>query len=263
MGVVVVLALVWAASWLWTQQVGAPSGEAEQAEGAPEPVIRESAVEPGQQVLVVQGEWRSPATEPVRTKLGGEMIWAVEDGDIVEAGALLGRIVSGPLQAQLGQAQARLNVAKHQARALRQLVAGGYEPQERLDAAEAELEEAQAAFAAAEQSSEATRIRAPLSGRVRIRQALPEQLPEGEEVAQVVDQDPLLIKVRVPEDHAARLRVGAVARVDLPGAGTVEGRVMSLGKRGEQGAAIAAEIALPNPDHVAPDASPVEVRLPL
>ncbi|SDR78303.1 RND family efflux transporter, MFP subunit [Halopseudomonas xinjiangensis] len=261
---VIVLAVALAAGWYWTQQIETPLGEAGQAGALPEPVIRESKVQPGEQVLVVAGQWRALREATVRTHSAGQIAtWNVQDGAIVEEGDLLGQMALGDLQARRGQAQARVNIARHQARTLRQLVAGGYEPQERLTAAEAELESAQAELASAEQAMELMRIRAPMGGRVSILVESGVDVPEGTDVAHVVDRDPLQAVLRVEGKHAARLNAGALARLDLPGVGTVEGRVMSVSKTTGQKDGVRAEIEIPNPDHLQPAGSSVEIRTPL
>ena len=263
-GLILVLAMALAAGWYWTRQIETPPSEAGEESATPEPVIRESRVEPGSQVLVVEGQWRAQREAAVRTQTAGQIaIWAVQNGEIVEEGDLLGQMSLGNLQARRGQAQARVNIARHQARTLRQLVAGGYEPQERLAAAEAELESAQAELASAEQAMELMRIRAPMGGRVSILVESGVDVPEGTDVAHVADRDPLQVVVRVEGKHAARLNAGALARLDLPGVGTVEGRVTSVSKMTGQRDGVRAEIEIPNPDHLQPAGSSVEIRLPL
>ena len=256
---VVVIALAVVASWLWMRS----QDETAQSDGAPEPVIRDSATQPGEQVLVIQGRWHPRPHQSVRMPTAGPVAWAVEDGAIVAEGEVLGRIASNSLQARLGQAQARTNIARQQVRTLRQLVAGGYEPAERLTAAEAELDSAGAELVAAEQAAELALIRAPVAGQVRLVDDAVGELAEGAEVARIFNRDPLRVVLIVPEKHAGRLRSGAVARADLSGVGTLEGRISSVGKTGVEDGEMQAEIELPNPDHRRPEASLIEVRIPL
>ena len=262
-GLIVVALLAVAASWWWDRQETEPADEAAQVDEAPEPVIRESAVQPGQQVLVLQGQWRARPYQAVRMPAAGAFSWTVEDDAIVEEGDVLGRTASGALQARLGQAQAQMNVARQQVRALRQLVAGGYEPEERLAAAEAAFAGAEKDLAAAEQAIETTRLRAPVGGRIRFLTALPDELAEGAEIARIFTRDPLQITVRVPEEHAAAVQTGSLARADIPGIGALEGRVVSVGKQDRQQREVSAHIELPNPDHAHPARSSVEVRIAL
>ncbi len=261
------LTVALAAGWYWARQVDTPPGEAGEAGEAStptEPVIRESKVEPGEKVLVVEGQWRALREASVRMQRAGRIAaWNVQDGAVVEEGDLLGQMVLGDLQARRGQAQARVNIARHQARTLRQLVAGGYEPQERLTAAEAELESAQTELASAEQAMELTRLRAPIGGRVSILAETDVEFSEGTDVAQVIDRDPLQAVVRVEGRHAARLRAGALARLELPSAGMMEGRVVSVSKLIGERDGVRADIEIPNPDHLQPAEGPVKFRIPL
>lgn len=261
----VALALLALIGWWWVAQPDTGAGEGEVGAPEEEAVIRESTVEPGQQVLVLAGQWRAQATTAVPAPMTGPVArWHVEPGAIVEQGDLLAELALGELQAQRGQAQARYNVARQQVRTLRQLVAGGYEPAERLTAAEAEFDAAQAAIAEVEQALERTRVYAPAGGTVEVLARSDTLVQAGDALAQIIDRDPLQLTVNIPAEHVKRVEAGAQVRLDVQGTGLLEGRVVSIGKADASGGdSVRAQIEAPNPNHLRPAQGTVEVRIVL
>lgn len=261
----VVAGLFGLAGRLWLERSQPESDEAGVSAPLEEAVIRDSTVEPGQKVLVLTGQWREQEATLIPAPVAGPVArWHVESGALVEQGELLAELAPGELQARRGQAQARYNVTRQQVRTLRQLVAGGYEPTERLAAAEADFEAAQAAIAEVDQALERTRLYAPSAGVVEILAGREASLQAGDPVLQVVDRDPLRLTLRIPDEHAERVEPGALARIDMQGAGLLEGRVRSVGERGRSNReGILAEIELPNPDQLRPAAQAAKVRIVL
>lgn len=265
LGLLVLAGMIGLAGRMWLERSQPESGEAGVSAPQEEAVIRESTVEPGQKVLVLSGRWREPAATQVPAAMAGPVArWHVEPGAVVEQGDLLAELALGELQAQRGQAQARFNVARQQVRTLRQLVAGGYEPAERLAAAEAEFDATQVGIAEIDQALERTRVYAPVAGAVEFLVGPDVPLQVGDPVAQIIDRDPLLLTARVPDDHGEHVTVGARVRLDIQGTDMLEGRVVSVGQQSTSGRrTLRADIEVSNPNHLRPATDAIEVRIVL
>ncbi len=134
---------------------------------------------------------------------------AFEEGDAVPAGALLVTLDDDDPRLQV--ARARL-VAERDAAELaritrlheRELVAG-----ERFEAARLQAELSATDLELAKERLDRTRVRAPFEGVLAALSIRPGQsATAGAPVARVVVLDPLLLRIHLPEDEVAELRIG-------------------------------------------------------
>lgn len=165
----------------------------------------------------------------------------VREGASVQRGAVLAIVSDArvPLQAQAEGAQAaavRAQLAQAQADLARfeRLHADGFYPTQRLDQQRAlvaslrdQLQAARAQRAVTVETGAQGAVLAPVSGRVlRVPVRRGGVVMMGEEIALVGAT--YIVKLRLPERHAAKLRVGGVVDVETPQGGRQEGRVRKI-----------------------------------
>lgn len=262
---VLVLVVAWIGSGVILREERADEPETEPVERRTTVAVRLSEAQPVERLLVLQGDLQPEQVVRVRAQTNGEIeAWHVPLGAVVEPGDELARLDLDERLSQRRQAQARLNVAEHQLRATRQLVEEGYEPEIRLESAQAELEAAQADLTAIEEEINRTRIRSPIPGRVDQRIALQGDFVSiGGEVARIVNNDPLRAIVQVPQHSIDRVEVGLQARVNIFGHGLVEGRVTFVSSLADPATrTFRVEVKVPNPDQRLPAGTSAEVVIP-
>jgi membrane fusion protein (multidrug efflux system) len=214
-------------------------------EGDPEAASRPAAVQIGPENVVIverdtivigpiiSGELRAEREATVRAELGGQMLQvAVDDGQLVRKGALLGRIEARALAdsrqsavSAVRSAENQLAVARREAERTEQLVKAGALAQRDLDAAlnnvaaaEAQLADARARLASAEADLADAVIRSPING-VVARRAVDagDVVSPGTELFSIIDPSALRLEAAVPSDDLRMLRVGAPVQFQVRG----------------------------------------------
>ena len=182
----------------------------------------------------------------------------VLEGDRVDPGQLIGRIVDSQLAFQASAAAAQAAAARaHAAEAeadlerVRYLHANGVYAQARLDQAEAAAAAAQGAARAAAAQQDAIgavagqgAVRAPSAGRV-----LQADVPRGAPVSPgmpiaVITAGPTVLRLDLPEALAGRVKLGAQVAAVMPGGQQLRGQVTRLYPAVTAGQ-IAADAAVP------------------
>lgn len=223
----------------------------------------------------VYGRVEAKDNIPARARLGGTLIeLAISEGDNVQAGQPLGRIVDEKLNFQLNAIDAQLQAlgaqlvnAEAELKRGEELLSRGVTTAQRLDALRTQVDvikgqiEAQKAQAQViQQQSEEGTVLAPISGRVlNVPVAVGAVVMPGEVVA-TVGGGGFFLRLAVPERHATSLKEGAAILVESPG-GVAEGRLAKVYPLIENGRVIAdVEVEALDVDFV--DAR-VLVRLPM
>ncbi len=236
----------------------------EEEAGPTRVAVRQSKAQAVDRLLVLQGDLQPDQIVVLRAETGGQVLrWHVPRGAAVDAGELLVELEQGEREARLRQAEARLSAARQQLEATRKMVAEGYEPALQEELRQAEFEAAQAELAAIERELEHTRIRAPVAGRVDRR--VVEQgdyVAPGGEVANIVDNDPLLATVQVPQHQIGRVSVGQPARVEVLRHGSAEGRVSFVSNLADPATrTFRVEVEVPNPESGLPAGTSAQVEI--
>jgi RND family efflux transporter MFP subunit len=189
----------------------------------------------------------------VSTKASGRLEWlGVTEGSRVEAGALIARLESNELQAQLGQARAQVGLAEAElADAQRayeraqSLLAKSYISQSASDAALARFDKARAQLRAAQAGQQVavaalgqTEIRAPFTGVVLTKNAnvgdnitpFSSAADTKGAVVMMADMSTLEVEADVSESSMAKIRVGQPVEIGLDGLPNerFEGRVARM-----------------------------------
>ncbi len=168
------------------------------------------------------GALTSKNTSVLSSKVMGKVVaLPVNEGDYVSQGALLLRIESGEISAQLYQAQAAFNNAKIQYDRIKSLFDQNASSRMEMDQATLGFESAKAGLNAAKAMESYTVITAPISGRiVEKRINLGEMALPGQPVLRIEDNKNLRLEVTVKEEDIRSVQPGksVIVRIDaLPG----------------------------------------------
>ncbi|MDT8369287.1 MAG: efflux RND transporter periplasmic adaptor subunit [Longimicrobiales bacterium] len=216
--------------------MGACSGDGEAAQGgvgtaaAAVPVeIAVARTDTVLQQLRAVGSLEAAALVTVKSESSGRVLsLEVREGSRVEAGAVLLQLDAAKLQAEFEVAEAAAaraeteseNLARQLERNRSLLAQGAISPQAFDDieaaarSADARLREARAALSLARERLEDATVRAPFSGEVGLRSIdLGAYVEDGDDLFQLVDNDPLEIAFPVPERYLGAMQLGA--RVEL------------------------------------------------
>ena len=247
----------------------AEEGEAQAAAPAePAPVtvaVRESVAEAVTLFLAAEGQAEPDRATAVPAETSGEIAEVlVRKGQDVEAGAVIARIGAAERGADLERARAQLERARREAENAQTLLDRGIATVDRASEARADLAAAQAQLAAAEEAVASTDVVAPFAGRVEALEVDPgEYVQAGAEVATVVDNTPLTVAIRVPQQALRQIREGLPAEVTFITGETREGSVAFVGTSADaETRTFLAEVEVPNPDGEVPAGVSAEVRIP-
>lgn len=212
---------------------------------------------------------------PARARIGGTLVELdVREGDLVETGQTLGRIVDEKIDFELAAVDAQLqalasqlaNAESELARG-EELLARGVTTAQRLDALRTQVEVLANRIAATEaerrviaQQQAEGRVIAPIAGRVlTVPLAQGAVVMPGEAVV-TIGGGGFYLRLAVPERHAGELSEGDVIGIGA-GTGAVEGRLVRIYPQIENGRVIA-DVEVAALDDAFVDAR-VPVRLPI
>jgi membrane fusion protein (multidrug efflux system) len=175
-----------------------------------------------------------------------------EEGSLVAQGQPLVLLDPGPIEADARAAEAQAAEIAQQVERSSQLAARGFSPRGDLEDARRQLDAARARAAAARARLEQTRIVAPFTGRVGLREvSIGALVQPGTPLVPLDAVDPINLRFAVPEQEAARIEPGAAVRASsasFPGR-RFEGEVRVLATRVDPALrTVTIEARLPNPD---------------
>ena len=215
------------------------------AEDPGTPVAASPAVQVGQENVLtvtrdrivsgplISGELRAANEATVRAELGGSMLQvAVEEGQAIRKGALLGRIEATTLddtrrsaESAVRNAENQLAVGRREAERTKQLVAAGALAARDAEIAAANVTAAEAAVADAKarlvtvqkQLSDAV-LRAPITGIVADRAVNQgDVVSVGTALFTIIDPSSMRLEASVPSEDLAALKVGAAVQFNVRG----------------------------------------------
>lgn len=161
---------------------------------------------------------------PARARIGGTLVErAVSEGDLVEAGQTIGRVVDeklalqrDALQARLRALQAELDNARTELGRAEELVSRGIATQQRVDQLRTQVQVVENQIAAAEaeravldQQTAEGAVVAPIAGRVVAAPATPGSVVMPGETVVTIAGGGLFLRLSLPERHADLLEEGA------------------------------------------------------
>ena len=194
---------------------------------------------------LISGELRAANEATVRAELGGSVLQvAVEAGQAVRRGTLLGRIETATLddtrrsaQSALKSAESQLDVARREAERTTQLVAAGALAardaelaRANVTAAEAQVADARARLQTAQKQLGDAILRSPINGVVATRTAsVGDVVTPGTVLFTIIEPSSMRLEASVPSDALAALRVGAPVQFTVRGYETpFEGRISRI-----------------------------------
>jgi membrane fusion protein (multidrug efflux system) len=194
---------------------------------------------------IISGELKAEREANVRAQLGGSMAEvAVQEGQAVRRGALLGRIGAPQLEdarqsaaSSVRSAENQLAVARREAERSQQLVnAGAVAPrdldvaQQNVSNAEAQVADARARLVNAEKQIADAVLYSPLAGLVSKKSvSTGDVVMPGSELFTVIDPSSMRLEASVPSDNLSELRIGAVVNFMVRGYDQAfEGRITRI-----------------------------------
>jgi len=132
-----------------------------------------------------------------------------EEGQVVEKGDLLVRLEETKLNAELADAEARLNLYESNYRRSKELLEGQLISQQEYDQARSAFEAGQAAVELRRRQLRDARIVAPFRGRTGARSISPGQvITRNTPITWLVDLDPVKVEMNMPERYLSQTRLG-------------------------------------------------------
>jgi len=226
-------------------------------------VVRQQA-SPVRMEIVLQGHTEHDRTVVVRSETSGRVSEIlVPLGALVSAGDPVVRLAMDDRETQLRRARASLRQHQRNHEALLALQDDGYLAESRLNEAQTKLEEARVELAVIERDIANTELRAPFDGIIDHREVeIGDFVAIRDDIFTIVDNDPLLVSVDVPQQQRGAVQKGDNAWVGLITGQQAEGRVRFVSTTGDAATrTFHTEIEISNPDRVLPAGVSAEARL--
>ncbi len=258
------LAVLWILSGVLTRDQPTPEPRGEPAPMAV--AVEERAAEPVERLLMLQGQVEPMQRVLVRAETAGQVAeWSVARGARVAPDDALARLRMDDREARRRQAEAEVKGRKSEFEATRRMAEDDFIAGLEVDARRAELEAAQARLEAIELEIANTRIRSPIHGIVNRRLAeTGDFVSVGGEVAEVVDNDPLLAVVQVPQNRIGEVAPGLPARIRFLDGSRAEGEVTFVAPVADPATrTFRMEVEVPNPEGALPSGLSAEVVVPV
>lgn len=189
----------------------------------------------------------------------------VREGQFVKQGQKLLQLENTDANNRLASAKAMLHQREIEVDGAKSLGKQGYQSQVNLAQAMASLEAAKADVRIFEFAVSKALIIAPFDGVVNQRFVeVGDLLKDGDEIATLVDLDPLVITANVTQTNVQGLQLGQVAAGRMVSGEMLEGKVRYISSVSEQGTnTFKVEVAVPNPGHKQLAGISTELALPL
>ncbi|XOV80784.1 MAG: efflux RND transporter periplasmic adaptor subunit [Aestuariibacter sp.] len=230
-----------------------------QTEALPEKIQQESPLQKVQVTTMLADEVHNEVTlygrtEPDRTamlrsEINGQVISIfVEEGQQVKTGEPLVKLDENDLPQRLASAKATLKQRHIELEGSLSLGRKGYQSQVTQAQSEANVAAAEAAVKALQLALENTLIVAPYDGVIdRHFIEVGDYLRDGDNIATVVDLDPLVIRADVTENDVQELRIGQPANGRLPSGKLLQGTIRYIASVSNEGTnTFKVEVAVPN-----------------
>lgn len=265
-----------ATAWIVSGQFGdgeRPAG-ASVAEGAvgsePEALtavrVREVTARARTRSITVNGRTEESRRVTLRAETAGPVAeTGAEEGRAMKAGDIVVRLDVEDRNARLAEAKALVRQRQIEYRAAAQLAKKGFRADTQLAGARAQLDAAMARTKSMEIDLRRTVIRAPFDGVLETRYVeRGDYVRNGDNVASIVDLDPILAVGYVSERNVADIAIGTPGSVRLVDGRRAEGRVRYVASVAEpETRSFRIELEIANPDYGIRAGLTGELNLPL
>lgn len=217
------------------------------------------------QFFVTEGQALPERLTRIRAEAPGR-VEALEarKGQFVTEGDVVARLGAEDRSARRDRAEAELARRQRDFDAMSKLSKQGFATSARLEEARAELAAAKADVAAVAESFDDTLVRAPFSG---VLDALDIEVGEfvagGSEVGTLVDVDPLIVEIQVPQHSVSKVRAGQSAEITFITGEVRTGTIRYVASNAKATTrTFTAEVEVANPDRAIPAGISARARIP-
>lgn len=215
--------------------------------------------------IVAQGQAEPNRTVTVRAETKGKVAELLADeGAVVSAGDIIARLEMNDLKARIARAKARVREQESAFEASEMLGKKGYQSQRKADETFSSLQTAKAELEEARIELGHTEIKAPFKGVVLSSPIeLGAYVDVNGEVVTIVDNDPLVVSLRITQQDISDLAVGQGATVTSATGQERDGKIRYIAPRADQGTrTFRVEVELPNSDGHIHSGISAEARIP-
>lgn len=228
--------------------------------------VRTLTAKPITRYIMVQGHLKPNRTVTLRAETPGQVVEVVaKKGQRVKEGQVIVRLEAADRMAKLEHAKAKLAQTRRDLDAAKKLIGKGFQTDANLKTFQAAHESAKATLKAMQVDIDRLTIRAPFDGVLNDRAVEKGgYVATKDEVAVIVDDNPVLAIAKVAQQNVARLKLGGKALVGLINGKTVEGRVRYISAQADdETRTFKTEIEIPNPDRANIAGSTAQIRIPI
>lgn len=208
-------------------------------------------VAPLERTLAAVGSLSSPESIAVAPQIGGKIVYLnVEQGQSVQAGAVLARLDDSTLKAQVAAAEAAAANAKQIYDRDQQIAGTGALSSQQMESDAASLRTADANLGQTRANLAYATIRAPFSGTLGIRQvSLGAYVAPGATLVTLQSLDPLYLDLSLPQADLSSTAVGQTVKFKVDGvAGEFSGKVIAVNPAlNNDSRSLQVRAAVPNP----------------
>ena len=214
--------------------------------------------------IFAQGNLTPDRDVIVRAQTSGQIkAITAKEGDPIDDQALLATLKLEDRRIQLDRAEAQLTWEQGRYESLKELRGKGFTAQTRLDEAYAGMKEAQATKEEILLDMSYTEIRAPFAGAIDMQMVEKgDVIHVGDPLFSIVDNDPLVVTVHIPQNDIHAIPRHAQAMVSLADGVQRYGSMRYIAPRAHpETRSFRVEYDIPNPDNL-PSGTSVYVRIP-
>jgi multidrug efflux system membrane fusion protein len=245
----------------------APSADAVKKERAPTAVrTRRITAEDYASVVLVTGQTEASRQITIRSQLDGRVkqVGATK-GQPVKRGEMLMAFDEEDWPARVEEAEARVKQREMEHGAAKKLAKKGFQAETKLAEAFANLQASKTQLTRMLTDLRNTVIFAPFDAVLNERHVeIGDVLRKGDEIAELIDLDPILVTAHVSERDYLNLELGQAARAKLPDGSEFPGVVRFVSSAADPNTrTFRVELEIPNPDSTLVAGVTAELALPL
>ncbi len=240
--------------------------ETEQKQRLVSVAIASSKSETVTRFFVAEGQAQPDRVTSIRAEATGQIKDVlVKKGDTIGQSDVIARFDTTQASADLRRAEQELARATREFENAGTLVDRGVATNDRLVQARAALASAEAGVTSANEMFNNSEITAPFAGRLEaLSLNAGEFVSAGSEVGRIVDNTPLSVSIRVPQQSLRDIKAGQEAKVHFITGETRDGIVEFVGSSADDATrTFLAEISVDNADGSVPAGVSAEVRIPV
>jgi len=219
-----------------------------------------------QDALLVNGRTEESRKVILRAQTAGPIAAVpAKEGRILEAGSIVARQSIEDRNARLAEVEALVRQREIEYKAASELAKKGFRSGTKLAEARAQLDAARARTKSMRIDLSRTTIKAPFRGVMETRYVEKgDYVQVGDNIASIVDLDPVLAVGSVSERNIGSIKIGAKGQVTFIGGGKAAGKIRYIASvANPETRSFRIELEIPNPDYRVRAGLTAELALPL